>query len=160
MARIDAFLELGRQQGCSDIHLAVGVPPMIRLHGVLEAIKYRQLTAEEMIELVSEILSKDQLKKFENGQDLDIAYESGEAGGRFRVNLFHKISGIGGVFRVIPPRAPTLKDLGLPKGCLVAIIVRGQTIVIPRGDDHIEAGDEVIVFALPEAIAEVQGIFD
>ena len=70
MARIDAFLELGRQQGCSDIHLAVGMPPMIRLHGVLEAIKYRQLTAEEMIELVSEILSKDQLKKFENGQDL------------------------------------------------------------------------------------------
>ena len=115
MARIDAFLELGRQQGCSDIHLAVGMPPMVRLHGVLEAIKYRELSAEEMMELVNEILSKDQQKRFESGQDLDMAYESSEAGGRFRVNLFHKVSGVGAVFRVIPPQIPTLKDLGLPK---------------------------------------------
>ena len=114
MARIDAFLELGREQGCSDIHLAVGMPPMIRLHGSLEAIKYRELSAEEMMELVNEILSHDQRERFKNGDDLDIAYESGDAGGRFRVNLFHKITGIGAVFRVIPPRIPTLKDLGLP----------------------------------------------
>ena len=53
-----------------------------------------------------------------------------------------------------------LRDIGLPKGCLVAIIVRGEEIVIPRGDDHIEAGDEVIVFALPGAIAELQELFD
>ncbi|HSG09030.1 MAG TPA: Trk system potassium transporter TrkA [Longimicrobiales bacterium] len=53
-----------------------------------------------------------------------------------------------------------LRDIGLPKGCLIAIIVRGEEIVIPRGDDHIEVGDEVIVFALPEAIAEVQELFD
>ena len=114
MARIDAFLELGRQQGCSDIHLAVGMPPMVRLHGTLEPIKYRELSGEEMTDLVNEILSQEQQKKFESGQDLDIAYESGEAGGRFRANLFHKISGIGAVFRVIPPKTPTLKDLGLP----------------------------------------------
>jgi twitching motility protein PilT len=115
MARIDAFLQLGRQQGCSDIHLAVGMPPMIRLHGVLDAIKYRDLSAEEMTELVNEILSQDQKEEFENGHDLDIAYESAEAGGRFRVNLFHKVSGIGAAFRVIPPKTPTLKDLGMPK---------------------------------------------
>ena len=114
MARIDAFLDLGRQQGCSDIHLAVDMPPMVRLHGVLEPIKYRALSHDEMNELVTEILSQEQQKKFESGQDLDIAYESGEAGGRFRANLFHKITGIGAVFRVIPPKTPTLKDLGLP----------------------------------------------
>ena len=114
MARIDAFLELGRQQGCSDIHLAVDMPPMVHLHGILEPIKYRALSHDEMNELVTEILSQEQQKKFESGQDLDIAYESSEAGGRFRANLFHKISGIGAVFRVIPPKTPTLKDLGLP----------------------------------------------
>lgn len=114
MARIDAFLDLGRQQGCSDIHLAVGVPPMVRLHGILEPIKYRTLNEEEMSDLVNEILSEDQKKTFADGHDLDIAYESNEAGGRFRVNMFHKISGIGAVFRVIPPQTPTLKELGLP----------------------------------------------
>ncbi len=43
MARIDAFLKLGTQQGCSDVHLAVGVPPMLRMHGDLLPIKFRDL---------------------------------------------------------------------------------------------------------------------
>ena len=43
MARIDSFLKLGLQQGCSDIHLAVGVPPMLRVRGELLPIKFRDL---------------------------------------------------------------------------------------------------------------------
>ena len=54
----------------------------------------------------------------------------------------------------------TIRDMDIPKGCLIAIIVRGQEIIMPRGGDRIEAGDEVIAFALPEAIAEVQELFD
>jgi Tfp pilus assembly pilus retraction ATPase PilT len=41
MARLDAFLQLGCAQGCSDIHLAMGVPPMLRLYGDLLPVKYR-----------------------------------------------------------------------------------------------------------------------
>ena len=48
MARIDAFLKLGTQQGCSDVHLAVGVPPMLRMHGDLLPIKFRELRASEL----------------------------------------------------------------------------------------------------------------
>ncbi len=113
MPRIDAFLKLGREQGCSDVHLAVGVPPMIRMHGELQAIKYRELTATELKDLIHEILSPQELEHYENGNDLDISYESEEAG-RFRVNLFHKFTGVGGVFRVIPPDIPSMADLGLP----------------------------------------------
>ena len=43
MARIDAFLKLGMQQGCSDVHLAVGVPPMLRMNGDLMPIKFRDV---------------------------------------------------------------------------------------------------------------------
>ena len=46
MARIDAFLKLGMQQGCSDVHLAVGVPPMLRMNGDLMPIKFRDVRAE------------------------------------------------------------------------------------------------------------------
>ena len=48
MARIDAFLKLGTQQGCSDVHLAVGVPPMLRMHGDLLPIKFRDLRDAEL----------------------------------------------------------------------------------------------------------------
>ena len=48
MARIDAFLKLGTQQGCSDVHLAVGVPPMLRMHGDLLPIKFRDLRPGEL----------------------------------------------------------------------------------------------------------------
>ena len=48
MARIDAFLKLGLAQGCSDVHLAVGVPPMLRMNGDLLPIKFRELSDTEL----------------------------------------------------------------------------------------------------------------
>lgn len=113
MARIDAFLQLGREQGCSDIHLAVGVPPMLRLYGELVAVKYRDLGPDELESLVDEILSDTQRESFANGGDLDLSYESPEAG-RFRVNLYRKVGGVGATFRVIPGEIPALDTLGLP----------------------------------------------
>lgn len=59
-----------------------------------------------------------------------------------------------------PVVGQALRDIEFPKGCLVATIVRGEEIIIPRGDDCIEVGDEVIVFALPGALAEVERFFD
>ena len=114
MAKIDAFLKLGLAQGCSDVHLAVGVPPMLRMFGDLMPIKFRDLTDVELENYVGEILSDSQRDRFFSGNDLDCSYVS-EAGGRFRVNLFRKITGIGAVFRHIPNEVPTLENLGSPK---------------------------------------------
>ncbi len=113
MARLDAFLKLGREQGCSDIHLSVGTPPMIRLHGELQPIKYREMSRDELHDLIYEILTPEQQAEFDQGQDLDLSYVD-EDGGRYRVNLFRKMTGVAGVFRVIPPKIPTMKELGLP----------------------------------------------
>ena len=60
MARIDAFLKLGMQQGCSDLHLAVGVPPMLRMNGDLMPIKFRELRDAELESYVTENLWKSQ----------------------------------------------------------------------------------------------------
>ena len=113
MPRINAFLKLGREQGCSDIHLAVGSPPMIRLHGDLIPIKYRELSADELESLLLEILTDEQKEQFNAGQDLDFSYDDPEVG-RFRVNLFRKVTGIGATMRVIAPTIPRLSDLNLP----------------------------------------------
>jgi twitching motility protein PilT len=113
MSRIDAFLQLGLAQGCSDVHLAVGVPPMLRMHGDLMPIKFRELSDTELDSYITEILSKTQKERFQNGNDLDFSYVT-EDGGRFRVNVFRKDTGIGATFRFIPQEIPTLESLSLP----------------------------------------------
>jgi twitching motility protein PilT len=113
MPRIDSFLKLGLTQGCSDIHLAVGVPPMLRMNGDLMPIKFRKLSDTELESYVMEILSDSQKDYFYSGRDLDFSYV-GEDGGRFRVNLFRKDTGVGAVFRHIPNEVPTLERLNIP----------------------------------------------
>ncbi len=113
MAKIDAFLKLGLAQGCSDVHLAVGIPPMLRMHGELMPIKFRDLGGPELEAYIEEILSASQKNRFMSGHDLDFSYVS-EDGGRFRVNIFRKDTGAGATFRFIPGEVPTLESLALP----------------------------------------------
>jgi twitching motility protein PilT len=113
MARIDAFLKLGVAQGCSDLHLAVGIPPMLRMHGDLMPIKFRNLADAELEAYITELLTQSQMKVLREGNDLDFSYVSSE-GGRFRVNVFRKETGIGAAFRAIPTTMPSMEQLGLP----------------------------------------------
>lgn len=113
MARIDAFLKLGLAQGCSDVHLAVGVPPMLRMNGDLMPIKFRQLTDTELESYILEILTKNQQEKLQSGQDIDFSYVA-EEGGRFRANVFRKATGYGAVLRHIPGDVPSLDQLNVP----------------------------------------------
>jgi len=113
LARIDAFLKLGTQQGCSDVHLAVGVPPMLRMNGDLLPIKFRELRDTELEGYLDEIMPKSQVDYFRRGNDIDFSYVSTD-GGRFRVNVFRKETGIGATFRSIPSDIPTLEKLELP----------------------------------------------
>ncbi|TVQ46698.1 MAG: PilT/PilU family type 4a pilus ATPase [Gammaproteobacteria bacterium] len=113
MPRLDAFLKLGLAQGCSDVHLAVGVPPMLRMHGDLMPIKFRDLGDVELEGYLYEVLTEHQREYFESGNDLDFSYVS-EEGGRFRVNLYRKDTGLGATFRHIPASIPTMDSLGMP----------------------------------------------
>ncbi|MBZ0269560.1 PilT/PilU family type 4a pilus ATPase [bacterium] len=112
--RIDAFLQLGREQGCSDIHFTVGLPPLARQDGDLMPMKYRELTDDETSGLIREILNEDQNAEFDRRGSVDLAYESEDAG-RFRINVCRHVHGTAAICRVIPGSPPRLADLGLPK---------------------------------------------
>src|ERR1700750_148951 len=113
MARIDAFLKLGTAQGCSDLHLAVGVPPMLRMQGDLVPIKFRDLTEAELEGYVTEILTQNQIKILREGNDIDFSCVP-QKGVRFRVDVYRKETGIGAAFRAIPTQMPSIDQLNLP----------------------------------------------
>jgi twitching motility protein PilT len=114
MAQIDQFLRLLVQQGGSDLHLSCGNPPIIRVHGHLQRIKFRELTPADLKTLILEILTTEQRERFEATRDVDFAYEIPEVA-RFRGNVFVQHRGMGGVFRVIPARVPSADELKLPQ---------------------------------------------
>ncbi|MBW3552721.1 MAG: type IV pili twitching motility protein PilT, partial [Gemmatimonadetes bacterium] len=98
MPRIDQFLRLMVQHKGSDLHLSVGSPPIIRQHGNLERVKFRELTEADMEGLMFEIMRADQKASFLETNDADFAYEL-EGVARFRINMFRQRKGIGAVMR-------------------------------------------------------------
>ncbi len=111
--RIDRFLRLMNDRGASDLHLSVGRPPIFRLSGRMEPIRFRILDNRDFEALVQPITPPNLWQEYAEGGDTDFAYEvAGLA--RFRVNLFKQQRGMGGVFRIIPTKLMTIEQLGLP----------------------------------------------
>lgn len=114
MAKIDAFFKLMKEQGASDLHMAVGSQPMLRLRGELTKINFRELASEDMQAFIYEIMSPDQKKEFDETHDIDFAYEVPDLA-RFRANIMMQRKGMSAVFRMIPTKILTCEDLGLPE---------------------------------------------
>ena len=163
MARIDAVLKLGLTQGCSDVHLAVGVPPMIRMNGDLLPIKFRELSNTELESYLHEVLTEKQRDQLALGNDLDFSYVA-EEGGRFRVNIFRKITGFGAVFRHIPGAVPTLDQLHAPKvlwdlcdyhQCLVLVTGAtgtGKSTTLAAMINHLNENRQLNIISLEDPI--------
>jgi twitching motility protein PilT len=133
MAQIDQFLKVLVEQRGSDLHLTVGAPPIMRVHGHLQRLKFRELTNKDLEALIYEIMEEDWRIKFVDRLDYDFAYEiPGMA--RFRVNVFWQRKGLGAVLRTIPSKIQTADELGLPdavrKLCMLTkglVLVTGPT---------------------------------
>ncbi|MHC1752972.1 type IV pilus twitching motility protein PilT [Humidesulfovibrio sp.] len=113
MAQINAFFNMLHEYGGSDLHLASGSQPLLRLRGQLTRIKYKVLEHEELKTMLYEITPEPKVKHFEETGDVDFAHElPGVA--RYRVNFFMQHRGIAAVFREIPQEILTVEQLGLP----------------------------------------------
>jgi twitching motility protein PilT len=130
---LDDLLKKCVELSASDVHLESNSPPIFRIKGDIVFTKAEPLVPEQLEKMFFPLLSPEQLKTFQEIGNLDLAYEiPGLA--RFRVNLLKQQNGIGGVFRIIPEKIPTMEDLDLPevlkKVCLISrgiVIVTGPT---------------------------------
>ena len=127
--KIDRFLRLMTSRGASDFHLTVGRPPMLRVSGSMEPIRYRSMSELDYKDLVQPITPARLWDEYQETGDADYSYEvPGLA--RFRVNLFHQQRGSGAVFRVIPTKIMTLDQLGMPEQVRrLALTDRGLVLV-------------------------------
>src|SRR5215208_1441538 len=116
---VDGLFRLMVQAGASDLHMSVGIPPMVRKDGKMQPLDPSApvLTPELMVRLLDPITPDKNKAEFAETHDTDFAYEiPGLA--RFRANLFMDRKGRGGVFRVIPSKILTAEQLGLSQAIL------------------------------------------
>lgn len=129
MAKIDAFFKLMHGQKASDLHLISGQPPVLRISGAMERIKYKVRDNDVLRSMLYEISHEDKVKIFEETGDVDFGCEiPGLA--RYQANFFMQKYGVAAVFRQIPNIIQTTEQLGLP-GVVskLALLPRGLVLV-------------------------------
>lgn len=111
---IDRILETCIKRGASDIHLTVGRPPVLRMHGRLRSLETKVLEPDDTVSLMKSITPDRNQQEIQEEGGTDFGFAFGEAG-RFRVSVFRQKGNLAVVLRLIPSRLLTFEQIGLPK---------------------------------------------
>jgi twitching motility protein PilT len=107
------LLQLMVSEGAADLHIRVGTPPVIRLHGILHRVEGPPLRPEDTEELMRSITSEDHVQHVRERGGADFGFAFGELA-RFRVSIFKEKGNFGCVLRQIPTKLLTFEQIGLP----------------------------------------------
>ena len=148
MVDVKAILTNVIEHGASDLHINVGMPPVLRRNTELVDLDFPAISNEDAKEMVLSMIGPDRFKKFEANRDLDFSTNLDD-GHRFRVNAHIQRDTIAIAFRVIPNQIPAIDDLHLPA------IVKELTD-LPRGlvlvTGHTGSGKSTTLAAMVEVI--------
>ncbi len=110
---VNELLALCIERNASDLHLSVGVAPLLRVDGELKQLDHPPLTVLELNTLLQDIMNEEQRASFAKDLEIDFAFAIDKLA-RFRVNVFRQQRGLAAAFRVIPTTILSLPQLGLP----------------------------------------------
>lgn len=119
------------QYNASDLILKVGSPPIMRINGDLKLLDLPQVTTVDIETGLVEMLTKRQIEEYKKRFELDFSYEMSN-GARFRINLFKQKGNLGGVFRLIPSKIPTIEELAFPS-VLKEMAMRPRGLIVVTG---------------------------
>jgi len=111
---IDRLLETCIKRGASDLHLTVGRPPTLRLHGRLRPLETKVLEPEDTMSLMKAITPERAQQELQEAGGTDFGFAFGDAG-RFRVSVFHQRGNIAMALRLIPSKLFSFEEIGLPE---------------------------------------------
>lgn len=110
---MNELLDLTVEYGASDLHINVGVPPMLRIHGSLQPLDSPPLKAEDTERLMKSITSPEHQQKVREQGGTDFGFGFGQKA-RFRVSVLKSKGNVGIVLRQIPSKLLALEQIGLP----------------------------------------------
>ena len=125
------LLQLMVSEGAADLHLRVGIPPVIRLHGTLHKVDGPKQTKEDLEELVRSITSEDHIRHVREKGGADFGFAFGDVA-RFRVSVFKEKGNYGMVLRQIPNDLLTMEQIGLPAS-VKELLYRPRGLVLVTG---------------------------
>jgi twitching motility protein PilT len=148
---VDLFRH-ARAVNASDLHIAVGTRPHIRVTGRLTPLPLPESTPEQMEAWIPPLLSTERRAELAQRRQIDFCYKDSELG-RFRTNVFYQRKGLNAVFRLVPFEIPTLSEVGLPESLWeLATFTQGLLLVTgPAG-----CGKTTTLAALINRINETQ----
>lgn len=112
---IKSYLQNVVDSKASDLHLTVGLPPMLRVYGELYPIPSSGvLTPDQISELLKQVLTAEQIERLSVNKEIDLSLNFSDKG-RFRVNAYTQKGTLAAAFRLIPIDIPEIDSLGLPK---------------------------------------------
>src|SRR2546421_5970049 len=123
MAKIDAFFNLMFEQKASDLHLASGSPPILRINGELHRVEYPPLESDALKAMLYEITPEYKIKVYEETGDVDFGYEIPSVS-RFRANFFNQKYGCSAAFRQIPSTTLSFEDFEKFDAPVPAVLIK------------------------------------
>ena len=128
---MNELLELTVEEGASDLHLTVGSPPLLRIHGSLQPLDCPSLAAEDTERLMKSITSADHQQRVREQGGTDFGFGFGEKA-RFRVSVLKAKGNVGVVLRQIPTELMSLEKIGLP-GQIKELLFKPRGLVLVTG---------------------------
>ncbi|HEX3989326.1 MAG TPA: type IV pilus twitching motility protein PilT [Verrucomicrobiae bacterium] len=126
------LLQLVVSEGSSDLHIRVGVPPVIRVHGILHRVDGPPMKPEDTEELMRSITSEDHIQHVREQGGADYGFAFGEMA-RFRVSVFKEKGNFGMVLRQIPTKLLTLEQIGMPRNTIMTLLNKPRGLVLVTG---------------------------
>lgn len=131
MPTLEEILTVAYNAGASDIHITVGLPPIMRLNGHLTKLDYPVLTANDTLELCVNMLKPKQRERFEERGEYDMSVAFPGIG-RYRVNVFKQRGCIGIALRTVTTEIPQAEQLGIPQS-VIDLYTRKRGLILVTG---------------------------
>lgn len=128
---IEDLLTTAKENHSSDLHISVGIPPKMRIHGELQTMPYPRLSAEDTVALLKPVLDVRTQKILDEKGEVDFSHAL-EGVGRFRVNIFKQKETLAAVMRIITTEIPDAQKLGVPKA-VIELTKRKRGLVLVTG---------------------------